>query len=115
MKHHLRRCVDQHGNACDQSRHDLRRLADEPFAPHQWPESFRVIDVEQLQVIPAPTGCSYLALSYVWDHSDKGCFPQAKIATFPDLCKPQGLPTLGLPQTVADALFVCRQLGERYL
>ncbi|KAJ3459685.1 hypothetical protein MRS44_015758 [Fusarium solani] len=78
-------------------------------------KSFRVIDVEQLQIIPAPPGCAYLTLSYVWDHANINPFAQSRVATFPDFCKPQGLSLSRLPQTIADALVVCRRLGERYL
>ncbi|KAL6351907.1 hypothetical protein LRP88_14719 [Fusarium phalaenopsidis] len=117
MRHYLRRCLDQHGRDCNQNRHEPLQSPSSPTSPtpHKWPESFRGIDVEQLQVVPAPPGCAYLALSYVWDHTNINPFSQSRATTFPDFCKPQGLSLSRLPQTIADALVVCRRLGERYL
>ncbi|KAI0116543.1 heterokaryon incompatibility protein-domain-containing protein [Nemania sp. FL0031] len=115
MRNHLQHCIKQHRGSCVRNGLMLRELNDERFTLRLWPEGFRVIDVEQLRVMPAPPGCSYLALSYVWDHSNKNHLSQAETGTFPDLCKPQGISISQLPQTIADAIFVCQQLGERYL
>lgn len=59
-----------------------------------------VIDCIDRQVVPAPTSCQFVALSYVWGTS----------------VKPRPLDGAAkLPQTIEDAILVTRALGLQYL
>lgn len=60
--------------------------------------SLRVIDCEQNVVVSAPRQCSYIALSYVW-------------GTHSRVTEDLGSP----PKTVADSIYLTKQLGHRYL
>ena len=60
----------------------------------------QVIDCISRQVIPAPTSCQFVALSYVWGTS----------------VKPSPLDgTVKFPQTIEDAILVTTALGLQYL
>jgi hypothetical protein len=64
---------------------------------------FQVIDCESRQIVPAPPGCKYAALSYVWGSST------GAVTLFQPF-----LPTQA-PQVVEDALICTRAIGLRYL
>ncbi|KAK3320589.1 hypothetical protein B0T19DRAFT_243593 [Cercophora scortea] len=68
----------------------------------------RVIDCQHtpLVVLPAPAGCSYIALSYVWGNhtARKGSSTHSN-----DLADGE------IPQVIVDAVGVVRRLGFRYL
>lgn len=74
---------------------------------HQEPEAassianLRVIDCHHSGrvVVPAPTECEYVALSYVWGVQGPGNFEDAD----------------GFPPTVMDAVIATKKLGYRYL
>lgn len=70
------------------------------------PSSIKVIDCESLSVIPAPPGCSYVALSYVWgpNHSEE----RLKCGTRTSLPR-------SLPKVIRDAIALTRNLNWRYL
>ncbi|KAK8078555.1 heterokaryon incompatibility protein-domain-containing protein [Apiospora saccharicola] len=67
------------------------------------PSKLRVIDCRRSdhQVVDAPRGCQYAALSYVWGS------PQATTAG--------AQPTEGLPRVVVDAIEITTRLGFYYL
>lgn len=67
------------------------------------PFSLMVIDILKRVVVPAPSGCRYVALSYVW-----GAKKEGDESTY-------SLRSGKLPQTIEDAITVVYELGERYL
>ena len=74
---------------------DLRKLS-----------GFRLIDVDTLNIVPATSLAPYVALSYVWGHVPK---PE---------CTWLSLRSTGLndlPATVAGAIRVTKQIGQRFL
>ncbi|MCJ1384895.1 hypothetical protein MMC17_008013 [Xylographa soralifera] len=75
---------------------------------------YRVIDIESHLIVPSPEGCRYLALSYVWGPRDD-CDPKTtfEIREIHDSASKE---ILGhIPQAIANAMDVARNLGERYL
>jgi hypothetical protein len=68
-----------------------------------------LIDCQEGKVIPAPTRCSYVALSYVWDKL------VAESIDPPSLGSAQPAPLDDLSKTIEDAMKVTLKLGERYL
>lgn len=58
------------------------------------PAKFRLIDVWDRHVVPAPEEAKYVALSYVWGGIQ---------------------PDIGFPQVVVDSMQVAKELGYRYL
>jgi hypothetical protein len=87
IKTWLLECENRHGDRCALHSHgQLRQL--------------RVIDCALEQVVDAPPGCQYVALSYVW-----GKVYNATGATGGN----------ALPQTILDAIKLTRSLHYRYL
>jgi hypothetical protein len=81
---------------------------------------FRVIDVAKNQVVPAPAGCEYIALSYVWGNAVPFTLRKADIAFSSDSTPTfensyVSLDRNSLPQTIQDAMFVVATIGKRYL
>jgi hypothetical protein len=75
------RCRHEHGDSCS------------PRSGAQL-EGFKVIDCHLRKVIPAPSGCQYVALSYVWGgHSESD----------------------GFPLTIEDSFRVTKGMGYNYL
>jgi hypothetical protein len=79
----LHDCADKHNWKC-------RPTSEEP------PLGFRFIDVRSGEVIKAPVGCEYVALSYVWGRQS----PEE---------------TEGYPLTIKDAMKVTSTMGFDYL
>ena len=78
------------------------------------PTHFRVIDIEQMQLVAAPAKCRYYALSYVW--GAHGQF-QTTRENFPSLQKERGLTgaMADLSRTIRESIDAVASLGERYL
>jgi hypothetical protein len=72
----------------------------------------RLLDVQNQQLVEATTASRYICLSYVWGDSN---FLTLNRDNYDDLHTTQGLSKFKLPQTIADALHLCAQLGERWL
>ncbi|KAI1392889.1 heterokaryon incompatibility protein-domain-containing protein [Hypoxylon trugodes] len=108
IRRHLDNCIEHHKSTCGRNCTILIEAEDSSLVSDQWPLNLRVIDVEEMRVTDAPLGCSYIALSYVWDKS-----PPSK--PFEEICVSGGLKESELPQTIVDAINVCRQLSEKYL
>ncbi|KAJ8109882.1 hypothetical protein OPT61_g7133 [Boeremia exigua] len=87
-KHHSKRCPDP------------LRINQSGFAP------IKVIDCLTREVLTAPKGCTYIALSYVWGSCEAKCPIKRKLKTF--------LPP-NVPQTVEDAMTVVLALKYKYL
>lgn len=98
-------CRQHHHNVCEEV---WWRDKDGPLPP-----TVRMIDVELMMIVPTPTGCRYVALSYVWG-GVSGDY-QTTQANILQRMSPGGLSECTLPATIADALELCRRLGERYL
>lgn len=97
------RCLEDcdTGHKC---RGDLRR--------HDDKADFHVVDVENRCVVQAPPGCRYIALSYVW-----GMVQQLRLTKHnaAKLKKKGSLNPERVPQTIEDAMAICRSLSVRYL
>jgi hypothetical protein len=73
--------------------------------------TLRVIDVEELCITEAPSPCHYAALSYVWGKIRQPVL-DSKNSSF--LSAKGSLSKLNLPQTVKDAIYICKSLQLRY-
>ncbi|CAG5181270.1 uncharacterized protein ALTATR162_LOCUS9678 [Alternaria atra] len=67
-------------------------------ATHDPLRQLRVIDCDQKSTVPAPLGCRYVALSYVWGQHE---------SAFNDL--------QNAPETIADSIDLTKRLGYKYL
>lgn len=89
-------------NTCQ--RHSTRQL------------DFRLVDVNDMCIVPAPWKARYIALSYVWGQTGR---PHLKLMSFnaEDLSQLMALKSYAseIPYTIRDAITVVRNLGERYL
>ncbi|KAK4959496.1 hypothetical protein LTR10_004301 [Elasticomyces elasticus] len=76
----------------------------------------RVIDVQKNEVVVAPAGCQYLALSYVWGGID-GYLSRKSDKTRDLLTEDEIIPIKRkrLPRTIRHAMRVTEMIGERYL
>jgi hypothetical protein len=90
LKDSMAICQQEHGHEC--SPKNAKLLQD-----------VKVLDCETCEVVPAPTDCSYVALSYVW--GARMTNPSMKATLMPG----------NLPRTVADSCFVVQSLGYKYL
>ncbi|KAG2338559.1 HET-domain-containing protein [Suillus weaverae] len=77
------------------------------------PRFVRVVDVVSMAVIPAPSGCRYVALSYVW--GGIGAEYWTTKDNIVERSTPGGLNTANLPETITDSILFVRHLGERYI
>lgn len=80
----------------------------------KFPDEMRVIDVVEGCIIPAPLGCRFVALSYVWGQVDTFSLQYDNVV---DLEAPGALwkHRMSTPKTISDAIQVTQRLGERYL
>ncbi|KAG2339543.1 HET-domain-containing protein [Suillus weaverae] len=77
------------------------------------PRFVRVVDVVSMAVIPAPSGCRYVALSYVW--GGIGAEYWTTKDNIVERSTPGGLDIASLPETITDSILFVRHLGERYI
>jgi hypothetical protein len=85
-------------------------------------DGFRLIDVIDGRLVLQKKPCEYVALSYVWGQaaSFNLCTNNENLL---DLCQPSSLykpynehgVCRRLPRTIADAMSLCRSIGQRYL
>ncbi|KAL9108751.1 MAG: hypothetical protein Q9227_006547 [Pyrenula ochraceoflavens] len=90
LKGWLKSCISKHGTLCHQS--SIFNLSK---------YKIKMIDCLRRCIVPAPDGCEYIALSYVW-----GATPETYS---------KGLKTGHCPQLIEDAINVTGRLGFRYL
>lgn len=106
LKHWLWTCSVYHDPQCTPPKSSL------DLEVNTYPS--RVIDVHQGCVVRTPPHTSYVCLSYVW-----GPNPQLQLTTETfDTLTTEGAvfdETIGVAQTIKDAIFVCGILGQRYL
>ncbi|KAG2035703.1 heterokaryon incompatibility protein-domain-containing protein [Suillus americanus] len=103
VKKWIKLCQENHGDKCRNVWGMDRNL----------PGFVRVVDVVSMAVVPAPSGCRYVALSYVWGRSGTEYW-----TTMDNIAKRSmhgGLDAENLPDTIADSISFVRQLGERYI
>ncbi|KAG8529024.1 uncharacterized protein KY384_006714 [Bacidia gigantensis] len=76
---------------------------------------FKLIDIIDMRVVDATTNATYVALSYVWGTSTEWLrCSQSNVETLQQM---RGLSRLysQIPQTIRDAMTICKYLGVRYL
>ncbi|KAM3065052.1 hypothetical protein ACMFMG_006184 [Clarireedia jacksonii] len=97
-------CSTLHGESCG-----------EPIFPAKFTQGLKsllMIDVQNMCIVDAPTQCRYVTLSYCWGnvtvlkHSTKNSTALRQYGA---------LSTLNVPATIADAIELIREMGERYL
>ncbi|CAK7238658.1 MAG: hypothetical protein STHCBS139747_000076 [Sporothrix thermara] len=66
-------------------------------------------------VTNAPTGSPYVALSYCWGPDPSGTVTTKRANVGAHMDPRHGIPLATLPQTIQDAVLVCRRLQIRYL
>ncbi|RKK94467.1 hypothetical protein BFJ68_g15193 [Fusarium oxysporum] len=105
-------CEKDHGNEC----HKPDWLIDND---NEWLSKFRVIDVQQRQIIDLLPSMRYVALSYVWgsDGQKMKLHTERRLTreNLPQLQQSGGLDKIFLPQTIQDSMYVVEEVGERYL
>lgn len=94
-------------NHCDKQ-HDCLRV--QPSQQHN--PGFHVIDVDDMCIVRAPVDCQYVALSYVWGGVIQTRLRRSNIKL---LEARQGLERQDLPDTIRDAIRICRDLKVKYL
>ncbi|KAG2343263.1 HET-domain-containing protein [Suillus weaverae] len=106
VKKWIKVCQKNHGDMC-QSIWSMDNVV------RKLPGFVRVVDVVSMAVIPAPSGCRYVTLSYVW-----GAIGAEYWTTQDNILErstPGGLNAANLPETITDSILFVRQLGERYI
>ncbi|KUJ06678.1 HET-domain-containing protein, partial [Mollisia scopiformis] len=78
------------------------------------PEKMLIIDLEDMCVKPAPGGCRYVALSYVWGKITENWLALTR-DNFVSMGRKNALIGASLPHTIKDAMQLCLDLGEQYL
>ncbi|KAF2426560.1 HET-domain-containing protein [Tothia fuscella] len=101
--------VKQWLSTCD-SRHGVECSMGSGIKPST--TRFRLIDVEDLCVVPAPALCRYTALSYVWGNVEQPTLTSDNIRAWE---MPGALRYVTIPRTIKDAMQVCRLLNLKYL
>lgn len=105
----LHRCAHEHGEECEVS-----------WIPSstRLPRGFRLIDVRERRVVAPEEEVRFVALSYVWNAASSSPEKQ-KLQLYTENLKeleqPDSLKDLILPEVVADAIYLCAEIGERYL
>ncbi|KAG1877665.1 heterokaryon incompatibility protein-domain-containing protein [Suillus subalutaceus] len=107
VKKWIKLCQENHGDEC----HDVWRM--DGGEDKDLPKYVRLVDVVSMTLVPAPSGCRYVALSYVW-----GTVSTEYRTTTDNIAErsmPGGLNTATFPETITDSILFTRQLGLRYL
>lgn len=115
VKNWLAMCREGHADYCNQSKMVDHQIKD----PANEIPSFRLIDVVDNCIIPAPHNCKYVALSYVWGAIDISAILRLLKSNDHDLRIPGALLReeyhQKIPVTIRDAMEVVSKLGLRYL
>ncbi|RKL42710.1 hypothetical protein BFJ70_g4405 [Fusarium oxysporum] len=98
-------CTQFHGSLC----HSVPKSL-----PTSWP--IWLIDIGEERIVPAPTNCSYVALSYVWGNQKTLEATRSNI----DQLRQTGSLSMHscatpIATTIRDAMAVAKLLGEKYL
>ncbi|KAK3304224.1 heterokaryon incompatibility protein-domain-containing protein [Chaetomium strumarium] len=97
--------------------HKKEADSDELESRRKLPPNFRLIDAQGMRIVEADPSMQYVTLSYVWPKA-----PQLKLemGNRDDLMGP-GRPLAKpqfrdrIPQTIRDAMEICRRINDRYL
>lgn len=100
----LTQCHRVHGVFCEESGKAARTF------PH-----IRVIDIQTNLIIEAPHPCRFIALSYVWGGNANFALLNRKDLLLDERGSPYAHLPQQLPQTIQDAIQLCRSLQERYI
>ncbi|KAJ3507764.1 hypothetical protein NLJ89_g6119 [Agrocybe chaxingu] len=116
VRNWLTMCETWHGGHCTSKAEMLDKDLNDPATEIP---SFRVIDVVDNCIIPAPSKCKYAVLSYVWGKIDPDTILRNLKNIVNELEKPGVLVSQEnydrIPKTIRDAMWVTRELGLRYL
>lgn len=107
VKKWIKLCQENHGDEC----HNVWRM--DNGEDNNLPKYVRLVDVVSMALVPASSGCRYVALSYVW-----GAVSTEYRTTTDNIAErstPGGLNTATFPETITDSILFTRQLGLRYL
>ncbi|KAG1826838.1 heterokaryon incompatibility protein-domain-containing protein [Suillus subaureus] len=107
VKKWIKLCQESHGDEC----HNVWRI--DHGEDKNLPEYVRLVDVVSMALVPAPSGCRYVALSYVWGAVSTEY--RTTTANIAERSTPGGLNTAAFPETITDSIIFVRQLGLRYL
>ncbi|KAG2117469.1 heterokaryon incompatibility protein-domain-containing protein [Suillus clintonianus] len=105
LKKWIHICESEHGERCETV---WWRGAEEIL-----PKNVRVVDVTRMAVVPAPSSCRFVALSYLWGGMGKEYWTTR--ANIKQRRAQGSLDVSVLPETILDTIQLVRQLGERYL
>lgn len=85
-------------------------------------DGFRLIDVEERRLVEKRKPCNYVALSYVWGRLEPGPLRLCKdnlsaLSQLSALDPTEDNQSAGhrIPGTIADAITLCRSIGQKYL
>ena len=111
-KRWLAECQNRHGRDCA---HIVPNVDILRTNEHE-PSSFRLIDVKGMNIVNAPHGCQYLALSYVWGNPKDGRLVlnrsnRSNLSELHSLTKYWD----SIPKTISSAIQLVSDLGEHYL
>jgi hypothetical protein len=116
LQESYRRCKESHGHACEKGHHEFDdtriQLHLRKLSPLTQPGSFRLVDVVNYQVVEAPEGCEWVAVSYCWGPKP---FLNLNTANQSLLMSPQGLKLHEIPRTIQESISLVSALGEKYL
>ncbi|KAI1381064.1 HET-domain-containing protein [Hypoxylon crocopeplum] len=104
LKGWLKHCDEAHGAQC----------VDRESGSAILPKGFRVIDTQDMKIIQPDDFVHYVALSYMWSGSLDNNI-QLEKSNVNTLEAPGSVKELRMPDIIADAIGLCRDLGERYL
>lgn len=78
-------------------------------------KTLRLIDVIGRQIITAPQGCRYVALSYQWGQGKSLLFTSQSKSWFANGLLGNSFYQELIPRTIRDAITLVSRIGERYL
>ncbi|KAG2364525.1 heterokaryon incompatibility protein-domain-containing protein [Suillus spraguei] len=107
VKKWIKLCQENHGDEC----HNAWRS--DNGEDKNLPEYVRLVDVVSMTLVPAPSGCRYVSLSYVWGAVSTEY--RTTTSNIVERSTPGGLKTATFPETITDSILFVRQLGLRYL
>ncbi|KAI0886160.1 HET-domain-containing protein [Annulohypoxylon maeteangense] len=100
----LRHCDEYHGKQCVDQNNKNATL----------PVGFRVIDTHDMKILQPNGFVRYVALSYMWS-GESGNDIQLEESNVEGLEVKDSIRALSIPGVIADAIALCRDLGERFL
>ncbi|KFA60137.1 hypothetical protein S40285_09600 [Stachybotrys chlorohalonatus IBT 40285] len=89
----------------------------DPESRTELPPNLRLIDVTDMRIVEADSSMRYVNLSYVWPKAPQLRLEMANRDIVMGPGRPLDKPEFRhrIPQTITDAMEVCREIGDRYL